>query len=104
MAVQLQTLDPVTVVSAGTAYPLSSTHTAVISVTVQAEFTNVSKIIIGAANISSSNGIEVPPGDTALVMIPERGKASDEFFLDEVFITSTTSGDKARVVAWRRKP
>jgi len=104
MAVQLQTLDPVTVVSAGTAYPLSAVHTAVTSVTIQAEFTNVSKLVVGASNVSSANGVEVPPGDTALIMVPERGKASDEFFLDEIFITSTTSGDKARIVAWRRKP
>lgn len=104
MAVQLQTYDPITVTVANTAYPLSSEHIAVVSVTVQAEFTNTSKILVGSSNVSSSNAIEVPAGDTALIMTPQRPSGSEEFYLDEVFVTSTTSGDKARVVAWKRKP
>lgn len=102
MAVKLQTLDPITIAVANTAYPLSSDHIAVAEVTIQAEFTNGSKILIGAANLSSTNALQIPPGDTGLIVGPNRSGFTEEFYLDEVFVTSTNAGDKVRVVAWRR--
>lgn len=104
MAVQLQTFDPVTVAVANTAYPLSSEAIPVVSVTIQAEFTNVSKLLVGSSNLDSSNAIEIPPGDTAMVITPVRPSGNEEFLMNEIFVTSTTSGDIARIVAWRRRP
>ena len=104
MAVQLQTLDPITVAIANQAYPLSDEHISVTSVTIEAEFTNVSHIAIGSSVVTTTNGIQVPKGDTALIEGPRRPTGSDEFFLDEVFVTSSSAGDGVRIVAWKRKP
>lgn len=102
-AVKLVTLSPVTVTVANTAVPLTSDPIWVTSVTIQASFTNVSKITVGDLNVTSSNGIEVPPGDTCTIEGTAGFKGPEDFVTNEIFINSTTSGDSCRVSAWKRR-
>ena len=103
MALQLLTLPAVTVASGGTAVRLSSTSLYVLSVTIQADFANTSKVQIGSSGVTSSNGIEVPPGDIATIDAPVSPRGgSEEIDLKDVWINSSTTGDKVRVVTFVR--
>lgn len=104
MAVKLTTLDPVTVVVGGTPYPLFPSDLRVVSLTVVADAANVGNVYIGDQSVSASNGTPLGPQDSALIETPVRPSGNEEFLVNEVYVTSSTSGNKVRVVAWKRRP
>lgn len=104
MAVKVQTLPPVTVASAGTAVAVGSTAIAVTSLTIQAEDDNTGSLFIGDATVSSTNGLELVPGATAEITADSIGRGqSEEFYINEIYVNATTSGDTARAAAFRRR-
>jgi hypothetical protein len=105
MSVEIFTIPVVTVSSANTAVPLYSTTFAVTSIIVAAEFTNVGNIVVGGSNVLPSTGIEIPPGDTATITADQTGRgATEEFFVNQVYINSSTSGNKCRISGFKRQP
>lgn len=104
MAVKLVTLPNVTLTSAGTAYQIYDQPLAVTSVTVQAEFTNAAKVALGGLGVSTTTGVEIPPGDTATIQADaSSGRAAEEFYLNDIYACSSTSGQVIRVTAFTRK-
>ena len=101
MAVKLQALAPVTLTLSNTAYQLSSTPMAVTSVTLQASYSNAAKVCFGDSAVTASSGLEIPPGDTAEITADVKGQ---EFYLDEVYLISSSAGQVVRAVAFVRKP
>lgn len=101
MAVQLSTYPPVTIASGGTAVPLSATPTYVTSVTIQAAFTNVSKLSLGDSTVTSARGIEIPPGDTATIDGPVGRFGIEEFLISTVYVVSATTNDSCRVLSFK---
>lgn len=107
MPVRVRTFDPVTCSSANTAYPLvayAQTRQYVTSVSVQAEATNVGKVYLGDSSVTTSNGVFVEAGDSIEITADIGGKHSDEFALDQVYVTSGTSGNAVRIIAFVREP
>jgi hypothetical protein len=105
MAIQLVTLPPVTVSVANTAVPLASTPIAVTSVTITADPTNVGDIYFGGSNVTVSNGQPVPARDSGVIQGDSSPQGrTEEFFLNEVYINSATSGNSVRIIAFARKP
>lgn len=104
MAVLLQTLDPVTLTLSNNPYPISSFQFPIVSVTISADATNTGRIYIGDSTVTPANGIDVGPGESALISTPLRPSGSEEFHLDEIFVTTSTAGSKIRISAWRRRP
>lgn len=103
MAVKIQTLTPVTVTNAGTAVQLSSQNIWVTGVTIQAEFTNVGKIVVGSSGVANSAGIQIPPGDVCDIEGPILRHGVEELLLSEIYINSTSNGDGVRAVAFIRR-
>lgn len=105
MAIQLVTLPPVTVVSAGTAVVVYTPRLAVTSVTIQAAFGNTGNIYLGDASVTTVNGQSIPPGDVAVIQGDNAPTGrTEEFFLDEVYLNADTSGNSARIIGFKRKP
>lgn len=103
MAVLLKTVATVTVSSAGTAVPLSSSSMMVYSATVQSLRTNTGYQYIGDSTVTSSNGQEFGPSDVAEVEGPPSAKGQEQFDLSQVYVNSSTSGAEFRITAWIRR-
>jgi hypothetical protein len=99
MALRIYNLDPVTIVSGGTAYPVAATATPVASVTLQADYNNVGRISIGGPDVSNTNGIQIAPGEAAVIEYPHD---TTEFILNEIYVTSASAGDIVRVTYMKR--
>lgn len=104
MAMQITTFPPVTIASGGVAVRISNLNLWVTSVTIEAAFTNVSKINVGDSTVTSSNGIEVTPGDTCAIEAPDGARNMAEMLLSDIWVVSATAGDSVRVAAFKRKP
>lgn len=105
MAIQLVTLPPVTVSAANIAVPLYALPLAVTSVTIIAEPTNVGDIYVGASNVTATNGPPVPARDSVIIQGDNSPQGrTEEFFLNEVYVNSATSGNTVRILAFARKP
>lgn len=102
MAIKIEAQTVVTITSGGTARPLSSFPLPCTSVIVQAEYTNIGRISIAGAEVTTSNGIEIGPGDTFSLNIESISRIG-EFDLADIYVVSATTGDKVRVLAFRRK-
>lgn len=102
MAIKIETSSVITIDIGGVAKQLASAPIAVTSVIIQAEYTNVGRISIGSANVTSSTGIEIGPGDTFSLTV-ESIKDIGELLLNDIYVVSNTAGDKVRVMIYRRK-
>lgn len=102
MAVILTTFPQLTL-TANVAQPLSLDHLAVASATVQAEDGNIGNIFIGASGVTTSTGVILAEQDPAVIEAGNRGHGSEEFYLDEVYVVSGTTGNKCRVAAFVRR-
>lgn len=103
MAVKLVTFPPVAVASGGVAVPLSNQSLLISSVTIQANFTNVSKLVVGDSSVLPNSGIEIPPGDTVTIEGVRQRVDLDELILSDIFINSSTSGDGCRIAGFKRR-
>jgi len=104
MGIQLVTLSPVTITSGGTARPLSATSILVTSITIQASFTNVGKLSLGDSTVTTSNGIEIPPGDTCTIDAPMGMRGPEELDISTIYVVSATTNDSCKVLSFKRRP
>ncbi len=96
----------ITIDSAGTFEDLTSEGEAdrlVVSVTVQADNGNVGTGVVGGVGVTFTSGNTLGPGDSAVIDAPILRGAPEEFLLSNIKVTSSTTGDKFRVAAWRKK-
>lgn len=103
MAVKIETIPTVAIVTGGTAVPVSAQSLHVTSVTIQADSANVGDVYFGDSTVTAINGQAISAMDTIQIEGPvgPRGYA-EEFDLSKTFINSSTSGNKVRVIAFRR--
>lgn len=104
MAIKVATLPVITVSSANTAVALHSTTLYATSITIQAEYTNVGNVAIGDSNVTALNGLELPPGDAAEITADNTKVGSEEFDVSQIFVNSSTSGNKVRIAVFKRVP
>lgn len=104
MAKKLKTFPVVTCTVSGDPYPAFPTTYFVDSLTIYAEVTNTGNVYVGDSSVSSATGIPIAPGDTAEIDLDMGSKAGEEISLDDVFVVSSTSGNKVRLTALVRKP
>lgn len=104
MAIQLKTLTPITFTS-GVRVPASTDHIAVTSLTIQADDDNTGNIYVGDVTVTAATGLELIGGNTCEITGDQVGRGgAEEFFLDEVFLISSTTGAQAELACFRRKP
>ena len=107
MAVDLKGLGAVTVVTAGTAVPLSATQIITPNVVVQALSTNTGKIFVGGSNVSNSANYAaaLQPGESLEITGPvAAGSKEEEVDLSRIYIDASSSGDQASVGYFARRP
>lgn len=103
MALRLFSLPNIVVATGGTTYPLSTTRLFSASVTLQADFNNVGRISVGGPEISPGQGIQISPGDSAVIEYPASAGFADEFDLSKIYITSATANDTVRITYIKRE-
>jgi hypothetical protein len=101
--IKLKTLPAVTVSSAGTAVPLYSTPLLVYGVTIVSLSENSGTQFIGDSTVDVDNGMPISPGDTCEIDPPQRAVATDQFYINEVYVDSSEDGAEFRVIAWIRE-
>lgn len=84
----------ITVTTAGTSKPLSTTSLAAMEIYVSAPSGNTGSVFVGDSTVSSTRGIEIPKGTTQKLCI-EMGRNMD---LKDWYVDAATSGDKLNVV------
>lgn len=97
---QMVTVAPVEVVSAGTRVPLSATSLKVSYLLIQKHESNVGVIYIGDSTVDSTNGIVIGSSLPSLVMSADDTEADEDkayFDLSEIYIDAGSSGDKVRL-------
>jgi len=104
MSFRLATLPAAVVSIGGTRIPLTTGNFKASSVLVQADDSNVGAIYVGDITVDDTNGIVLPPGASATIEGDSVRGISDELCLEEIHIYSSTSGNKARISYFRRKP
>jgi hypothetical protein len=103
MAGLLKTFPQITLV-ANVPQKLAVDHIAVESLTVQAEGGNIGDIYIGDSTVTVNSGVILAERDPALIKYGQRGHGSEEFYVDEIYVVTGTTGNKARVAAFVRRP
>jgi hypothetical protein len=101
MAVILQTLPTVSTASSDVPLVVNNQHILVSSILIQADQDNTDSIYVGDVNVTSLTGVELMPGDSATIEVDlER---NSELYLDEVYIISPSTLQKARLSVFRRR-
>lgn len=103
MALIIVTLSPVTVSSAGNAVQLSSSSIFTSSATIQADVDNSGNIYIGDSSVTSSNGIELKPGDVYEFSGDDIRGIGEQIDLSDLYVDAATSNDSVRVTYFKRK-
>ena len=85
-----------TVTTNGTRVQLSSTATTVLSVIVQADGANTGALYVGDSTVSSTDGLQLSPGQSISINAELVGGNSDGFTLTDIYIDSDSNGSKAR--------
>lgn len=107
MAVEPFNLTPITITVANTAVSVdtgASTDRPVTSVSIQADKDNTGDIVIGGLGVTTTNGIQLGPGDVVEFEGDNAKHGAEELLLSSIYINSATSGNSARVIAFRRTP
>lgn len=103
MSTKLTTFSRASLASSNVAQQVASSAIAVASLTIQAESTNTGSIFIGDSTVTTTSGIEVGPGDCAVLEGPLGPRGPEEFLISEVYIVGANAGDKVRLSAFRRR-
>lgn len=97
MALILQALSPVTLTSSSSSYALAGSTKWAHSVTIQADYANTGTVTIAGSEVTSSNGIQLKAGESAVIEQAPNTKPHEEFDVSLIYATSTQNGDKVRV-------
>lgn len=101
--VKFKGLGEVTVTTAGTPVPLIETEVITPGCAIMCLSTNVGKIYVGGADLSSTTrGVELDPGEVLEIQGPQIGGNQEEFDLSEIYIDSESNGDKVIVSYFTR--
>lgn len=104
MALKIYTVDPVTIASGGVAYQIYPTQLFAASITIQAGYDNVGRISVGDDSVTPSNGIQVAPGESAVIEYSVgSARHTEEFDLSKIYVTSASAGDIVRVSYIKRE-
>jgi hypothetical protein len=98
---KIYNLDVVTLTS-GTASQASSTALPSYSAIITAEASNTGNVYIGDASVSITKGIPIEPGNTLTIAVNEPNRYS-EVDISDIYIITSTTGNKVRVSCLRRK-
>ena len=97
MALKIISLDPVTVAAGNTIYPIAATPKYAASISLQADYNNSGRISIGGPEVTPDNGIQLAPGEAAVIEFPSSAKFTDEFDVSQIYVTAATSPQVVRV-------
>lgn len=100
--IKLKTLPAITVTTAGTRVPLYSQPLLVYSVTLTSINDNQGSQVFGDESVTISNGAQIFPGDVVEIEPPDRTMATDQFYVNEIYVDSDSNGAEFRVVVWIR--
>jgi hypothetical protein len=104
MALRIKHLSPVTLTSNASTYPLSATEVRAVSITIESRSSNTGTVSVGGSALSSTNGISIEAGKSAVIEYP-LGRSSvgeDEFNLNEVYARSSANGDVIQIAYFER--
>lgn len=101
--IKLSTLPPVTLASAGTATPVSTTSLRVTSLTIQSDKSNTASMYLGSDSVTVASGLEIVPGETAEVTADNVRAGSEEFDVSEIYLITGTSGQMFRAGVFIRR-
>jgi len=105
MAIQLSTEDPIIIAASNVAQPIAAVSRPVTSVIVQADSGNSANVYVGDSTVTTSNGLEIPPGATVDATGDNVGRGGDdEMMSGDIFVISGTAGMKVRIAIFKRKP
>lgn len=88
--------------SSGTAVPLLSVPLAVRSIVIQADPSNVGSVAIGDSGVTLTTGMLLGPGDS-MTLAAENDSRYNDFNLAEVYAYSGTTGNKLRLMGFKRR-
>jgi hypothetical protein len=98
MQAKYKTLSVVTVATAGTRVPLSSTPLYASALLIVADRLNSGYVYIGDESVSSANGIELSAGrDHPIGVESEGGRFNAPLNLADIYIDSSVNGNAVRV-------
>jgi multidrug efflux pump subunit AcrA (membrane-fusion protein) len=100
--VKLKTLPAILVTAAGTRKQIYPNHLLVYSVTIQSLRTNTGTQYFGDGSVLVGSGTEMLPGDLVEVEPPSRARATDQFDISDIYVTSDVAAE-FRIVAWIRE-
>ena len=100
--IKLKTLPAVTVVTAGSAVPLSSSPLYVYGYIVISLSTNSGIQYLGDSTVSAANGLTFGPDNAMEFDAPER-KGVDQFDLSKIYVDSSEDATEFRIAAWIRE-
>lgn len=101
--IKLKTFPAVTVATPGVRKALFTDQLLVYAVTVMPLSTNTGTQYVGDETVSSTNGAPILPGDACEVEPPDRAVGTDQFYINELYVDSTTANAEFRIVAWVRE-
>ena len=101
--IKLKTLPAVIVTTAGTAVPLFDTPLLVYGVTIVSLSDNSGTQYVGDIDVDADNGLPMTPGDVCEIDPPQRAVATDQFYINEIYVDSSSNGAEFRVLAWIRE-
>jgi len=101
--IKINTLTSVTCTEANTAYPLSESRRAAASITIQADYNNAGTVCIGDSTVIPDTGLQIKPGESAVIEFTMSANFTDDFDLSDIYVTSATSGDSVRVTTITRR-
>lgn len=105
MALEIETLSNVTVVSGGIAVSVGTStgkKFSVSSIMIQADRNNTGPITVGGPTVTATTGLELTPGGNVTIT-GDNNHVSEEIFLTDIYINSASTGNFARVSILRRR-
>jgi hypothetical protein len=94
-------LPPLTL-TANTPQVVQGQSLSVYSAIIVAEATNVGNIFVGDSGVTPSTGVPIEPGNTLTLAVEGAGRFT-EFDLTDLFVTTNTTGNIARISVFKRK-
>jgi len=103
MSVKQFTIPEVTIVTAGTRVPISTSDLLATDIIVTADPSNSGTIVVGDVTVTSNNGQPLSPGESYIISTPTLRGTVEAFVLSDVYVDSDASGDKVRVAYLSRR-
>lgn len=93
----LKQLAAVTIDVAGTQEQVTTSLIYAVSVLVSADSANTGKIYVGDADVDSTNGVELDPGESMSINAESYRGGEVRVLLSDIYVDTATNGNKARV-------